>query len=278
MPSNATLFELMPLFPSGSSSAWLCFFGLCIVAYAVKRFVTKPKRCCSRTLLLDGKDLRLQEFAQPGRGEAIRLALVVGRVRFHDERIARADWPRVKLTTPYGKLPVLYVDGEPLSQNPAILRYVGKQAGLYPLRAPFSQAKVDEWLFLFDDIMAFLRPTFAMERDAQLVARAALMAAGGKLATHWQHVETRLASHTYLVTKSLTLADIACFATAATLSSGWLVGVDKAFLAQFPSVAAHKAMIASIPEVRKYYEGLPASVKESWLADKIDLDAFLPPH
>lgn len=274
--SNSTIFELMPLFPSGGSSAWLFFLGLAIVGFAVKRFVTKH---FSSHGVLAGKDLRLQSFGQPGRAEAIRLALVVGKVRFDNERIARADWPRVKLTTPYGKLPVLYVDGEPLAQSHAILRYVGKAAGLYPPRAPFSQAKVDEWIFVFDDMMAFLRPTFAMERDDQIVARKQLMAVpDGMLATLWQHVETRLAGRTYLVTSKLTLADVACFATAATLSSGWLVGIDTAFLREYPHVKAHHTMIASIPEVRKYYEGLPDTVKESWLADKIDISAFQPPQ
>jgi glutathione S-transferase len=117
-----------------------------------------------------------------------------------------------------------------------------------------------------------------MDRDDQLVARKQLMVVDGKLSTLWQHVETRLAGRTYLVTTKLTLADIVCFATAATLSSGWLVGIDKAFLREYPNVTQHKSMMASIPEVRRFYESLPESVSDSWHADKIDISAFQPPQ
>ena len=46
------------------------------------------------------------------RGEAARLAMVIGRVPFEDDRVKFADWPARKPGTPFGALPVLEVDGQ----------------------------------------------------------------------------------------------------------------------------------------------------------------------
>ena len=57
-------------------------------------------------------DLRLQYFDfNGGRGEAARLAMAIGGVPFHDDRVAIEQWPEVKGTTPFGQLPVLFING-----------------------------------------------------------------------------------------------------------------------------------------------------------------------
>jgi glutathione S-transferase len=67
-----------------------------------------------------------------GRGEPARLALSMGGVPFEDDRVPPSDWQRRKPDTPFGALPVLEVDGQPLAQSNAINRYVGKLTNLYP--------------------------------------------------------------------------------------------------------------------------------------------------
>ena len=66
------------------------------------------------------------------RGEAARLAMVIGGVPFEDDRVKFADWQARKPHTPFGALPVLEHDGQTVAQSNGINRYVGKLAGLYP--------------------------------------------------------------------------------------------------------------------------------------------------
>ena len=80
-----------------------------------------------------------------GRGEAVRLALVLGKVAFEDDRVTFEKWQQIKSQQPYGALPVLYVDGAPVAQSNAIVRYVGKLTDMYP-SDPLQAAFCDEIL------------------------------------------------------------------------------------------------------------------------------------
>jgi len=80
-----------------------------------------------------------------GRAEPIRLAFFIGGVEFNDHRIAHADWPTLKPSTPFGGIPTLEVNGVTYGQSNAQLRYAGKLGGLYPAD-PVEALKVDELL------------------------------------------------------------------------------------------------------------------------------------
>jgi glutathione S-transferase len=64
------------------------------------------------------------------RGEATRLAMVIGGVPFEDDRVKFTDWESRKPATPFGALPVLDLDGQTVAQSNGINRYVGKLAAL----------------------------------------------------------------------------------------------------------------------------------------------------
>mmetsp|Transcript_17580 Transcript_17580/g.40833 ORF Transcript_17580/g.40833 Transcript_17580/m.40833 type:complete len:144 (+) Transcript_17580:614-1045(+) len=51
-------------------------------------------------------------------------------------------------------------------------------------------------------------------------------------------------------------------------------GIDSSFLNKYPRVKEHKAMIASLPQVRKFYAEMPVVTKEAWAAASIDIRAF----
>lgn len=85
--------------------------------------------------------LRLTYFAyfnKQGAAEKVRLAFVLGGITFEDVRVAFPDWPAMKPTALYGKLPLLQIgDAEPMAQGDAMLRYAGRLAtdkgvSLYP--------------------------------------------------------------------------------------------------------------------------------------------------
>jgi hypothetical protein len=46
---------------------------------------------------------------QPGRAEATRLLLKLGKVPHEDYRFPREEWPAIKAKMPYGQVPVLEV-------------------------------------------------------------------------------------------------------------------------------------------------------------------------
>jgi glutathione S-transferase len=82
--------------------------------------------------------LKLVYFNIEGVAESVRLALVLAKIPFEDERINFQDWPQLQSTMPYGQVPVLYVgdDDIPKTQSGAMLRWVATlnapEKNLYP--------------------------------------------------------------------------------------------------------------------------------------------------
>lgn len=67
-----------------------------------------------------------------GRAEPTRLAMHLGGVPFEGHRFTFPEFADVRKSTPFGQVPTLHVDGTVVTQSDAIIRYVGKLAGLYP--------------------------------------------------------------------------------------------------------------------------------------------------
>jgi len=108
---------------------------------------------------LSGKGLELAYFNIEGLAESIRLSLNHLGVKFTDVRLSKEGFNTLKQENkfPFGQVPVLFVDGSPLAQSTAILRYVAKldtQNLLYPADAIVA-AKVDAFI---DDIIDFRSP------------------------------------------------------------------------------------------------------------------------
>ena len=103
--------------------------------------------------------LRLQYFNIEGPAEKIRLTLSIAKIPFRDDRVAFEDWPSVKPTTPYGQLPVMYVDDDAMAQSDAILRYCGRLAGLYD---ETRAREIDEAVSLVEDMRESWYPNLAV--------------------------------------------------------------------------------------------------------------------
>ena len=80
--------------------------------------------------------VKLSYFDIEGAAEPVRLAFILAGIPFEDDRIKFPQWPEFKKTTPYGQVPVLQVDDEPLkTQSPAMMRWaasVNPSKNLYP--------------------------------------------------------------------------------------------------------------------------------------------------
>ena len=156
--------------------------------------------------------LKLTYFNVEGAAEKIRLALKLGGIDFEDERIDRAQWSALKGKTPYGQLPLFTIDDfPPVTESHAILRYVGKLAGLLP-EDPILELRVEEVCGLFDDFFRSIKPSqeiFARPQDfgypadmpetekkaIQSKLRAALMAEGGEISRYLGYFESILAAN-----------------------------------------------------------------------------------
>ncbi|CAJ1378620.1 unnamed protein product [Effrenium voratum] len=200
-------------------------------------------------------------FDIAGRGEVIRLALVLGEYAFQDHRIRSDQWEgKEKQAAPYHQLPVLLIDGKPLAQTKAILRYLGKVTPfrgkyLYP-SDPLVAAKVDEVMDAFDDLWILLAPTYRIQNQTQKEQARQRLFADGEATVMIEIFEKILesSSNGYVVPQAgLSVADLMFYAFLTNIRSGFVEGLGPSLFERFPSIMKHKELIASIPEVQRYY-------------------------
>ena len=212
------------------------------------------------------KNCKLTYFAIPGRGEATRLALVIGKIPFHDHRVAFADWPSLKPTTPWGSLPFLTLaDGTTtIAQQRAILRLVGKETQLYPTDV-LSAAKVDEIMDAADDLGVKTNAIGqGLEKGEKETARKAAFETGGPIHALLEKIDTFIATNGqdgYAVGDSLSIADIFLYTGSSNLVSGMLDGVPVNALDGWPNIMKTRKIVRSHPDVVQYYNNLDSSIK-----------------
>ncbi|CAE8628247.1 unnamed protein product [Polarella glacialis] len=175
--------------------------------------------------------MTLKYFPISGRAEPIRLALLLGKFQYYDQRIEGEEWEaKHKKGTPFGQLPILVVDGKQLSQTKAILRYIGKLSMheghyLYP-QDPLQAAKVDEVMDAFDDLWILLAPTYRIEDAEQKAeARRRLFADGGEASAMVAIFEGILSqsSNGFAVPEAgFTVADLMYFSFLNVIRSGFV--------------------------------------------------------
>ncbi|KAM5159383.1 hematopoietic prostaglandin D synthase isoform 2-T4 [Callospermophilus lateralis] len=96
---------------------------------------------------------KLIYFNMRGRAEIIRYIFAYLDIKYEDHRIEHADWPKIKPTLPFGKIPVLEVDGLILHQSLAIARYFARNTDLAG-KTEMEQCQVDAIADTLDDFMA----------------------------------------------------------------------------------------------------------------------------
>jgi len=188
-----------------------------------------------------------------GRGEPVRLALAIGGIAFEDHRFSFAEFPEVRKTTPFGQVPTLEVDGVTVTQCDAMLRYAGKLAGLYPNDA-FQALLCDEVMYVVEESIVRLGPTFRMTGEEQKAARLALV--NGPMPVYLQWLEKQLLAHggEYFADNRLTVADLKVFVDIRGLNSGRLDHVPTDLVEKVaPALNAHLQRISSLPAVQAYY-------------------------
>lgn len=198
--------------------------------------------------------VKLYYFALPGRAEVTRLCLHFGGTEFEDMRFGFDEWPQHKAKMPFGQCPALEVDGKMLAQSSAMDRYLAGQAGLVPADA-WQAALADQAYHFCHDLMQPLYDTFKIkDADEKIKAREAVVAGPlkDKLAYATKLVEG--AGGGFLAGPEVSYGDLHLFSTLSTMISGWMDGVPRTLLDDWPALKAYRNKVASHPKVKSYYE------------------------
>lgn len=189
------------------------------------------------------------------RGEAARLAMVIGGVPFEDDRVKFADWQARKPHTPFGALPVLEHNGQTVAQSNGINRYVGKLAGLYPNDA-WQAALCDEAMDAVEEIATRVWSTMPLPAAEKKAQRESL--AAGPLSDSLDRLQRRLVTQggRYFADGRLTVADLKVFVWIRHLRSGQLdhVPVDLPDRVA-PQLIEHHERVMGHPAIDAYYAG-----------------------
>ncbi|MBK7002043.1 MAG: glutathione S-transferase family protein [Rhodoferax sp.] len=188
-----------------------------------------------------------------GRAEPIRLALAIGGIAFEDHRFSFHEFSEVRKTVPFGQVPVLHVDGVQVTQSDAILRYVGKLAGLYPTDT-YQALLCDEVAYVVEEAGVKLGPSFSMKGDELKAARIALVNESMPKYLGWLQKQLMARGGEYFADNRLTVADLKVFVDVHGLNSGRLDHVPTDLVERIaPALNAHMQRIAQNPAVVAYY-------------------------
>lgn len=210
--------------------------------------------------ILDGSTLSY--FGIPGRGEATRIALTLGGVKFTDERFTFPAFKAKKEAGvfPFGSVPVLTLkNGTKICQSRAIERFVSKLVGLYPscpVAAAHADAVVDACEDLSEAIMASTRGVD--KKSPEFLQKRKEVATTGKLAQSIARLEafvTKHGSDGFAVGKRLTVADVHIFHVISWLSSGFYDGIPADFADKHARLRSIRKAVGSHKVVAAYYDG-----------------------
>ena len=188
-----------------------------------------------------------------GRAEPIRLALHIAGIAFEDHRFPFSDFQEERKKTPLGQVPTLEIDGKTITQSNAILRYVGKQAELYPTDA-YQALLCDEILDAAEDCTYKIVETFPLSGDDLKTARDNLVT--GELTKYLRFIETKLIEQggEFFSDKQLTIADLKIVPIVGWVNSGMLEHIPTDLVESVaPKLNEHYQRISGLPAIQAYY-------------------------
>lgn len=197
---------------------------------------------------------KITYFKLSGLAEPIRFLLSYLKADFEDVRIARDQWPSLKQLMPFGKLPVLEIDGKVLNQSMAICRYLAKKAGL---------VGSDDWESLLIDVavdnindlrLAMAMVVFHASEETKAEKHVVLVNETGPY--FMDKFEKIVAENNgYFVNGKLSWADLYFVAILDTFI--FMVKTD--LLEGRPKLQALKERVLAIPQIKSWIEKRPSN-------------------
>ena len=220
--------------------------------------------------------IKLSYFDIEGAAEKVRLALVLSKTDFEDDRVGFADWPTVKTTTPVGSLPVMTVNDGPMrTESGAMLRWVGATFSetLYPRDKLLD---IEEAMGVVDDLSRDLMPAIysAMrpiefghpedlgktEEGKVLIRKLRERFVAEKLPVRLRRMETLMKAHggKWLVAgDEPTIADCAAVPVLRGFTRGHMDYIDTNCLNDFPTIVAYIKNFCALEGVQgRYKDGI----------------------
>ena len=187
-------------------------------------------------------------------------------MKFIDERISWPHWQEFKPTTPWGTVPILTLsDGRVIGQQRAVLRFVGKETGLYP-KDNFLAAKADELMDCVEDVNPLTSAAGrGLEMPEKEAARKAECEEGGSIYGLLHKIDDAIlkngSSQGFSVGNELTVADLFIYVGCNNLVGGIWDGVPTDCIDRFVNITQLRKSVRSHPGVSKWYDELDASIK-----------------
>lgn len=188
-----------------------------------------------------------------GRGEPVRIAFHAAGIDFEDHRISFDEFAQMRSAMRFRCTPTLEIDGVEVTQSNAMLRYVGKMAGLYP-EDDRQALYCDETMEAVEDLLHQIVLTFGLQGDELKQARKKLV--DGWMTTFIKGLGELLArgGGKYFADGRLTVADLKVFMQVRSLRSGTLDHVPTDLVDKLaPGLAGHQERIGNDPVVAGYY-------------------------
>jgi len=201
----------------------------------------------------------LTYFDIRGLAETSRWVLAVGGQAYNDVRVPRegdrAEWQKLKPTTPFGQLPTLEVDGVKLAQSNTIAHYLAREFGLAG-KSNLEQARVS---MIVDCVADVLKPVFTIftEKDETKKAEAKKKFEDD-LKTQQKYFDQFLTDNKntgYFVGNSLTLADIVYAVGLERLNDGQF----QSHLSEFPKLKQLNEKVRSNPKIAEWIAKRPVT-------------------
>ncbi|KAM9330506.1 hematopoietic prostaglandin D synthase-like [Gastrophryne carolinensis] len=186
---------------------------------------------------------KLIYFNFRGRGEIIRYIFAYKNTAYEDIRIEYSDWAAHKDSYPFGKLPVLEIDGVVYTQSLAIARYLAKQAGLTG-KTELENLRIDAIADHLDDVVALLPWTAGEEKIKEYIEKDCVPL--------FSALEKTLCDQNWFVGNHVTWADF--FLDNCT---DMIENYKPGFLNAFPKLLALKKRVQGIPEIAAWIKKRP---------------------
>ena len=202
---------------------------------------------------------KLTYFDFPGgRGEPIRIAFHAAGIDFEDHRISFDEFLQTREQMRFNCAPVLHIDGVEVTQSNAMLRYVGKMAGLYP-EDDAQALYCDEAMGAIEDLLHAIVHTFGLDGDELKAAREKLV--DGWITTYLKGLDAMLErGGDYFADNRLTVGDLKVAGITAWIEAGGLDHVPTDLVKRVaPRVSAHKDRVLGDPIVAAYYASRAAA-------------------
>ncbi|KAL5014957.1 hypothetical protein ScPMuIL_009227 [Solemya velum] len=203
------------------------------------------------------KHYKLTYFNFRGFAELARMVFAASGTEYEDCRVDReTEWPKLKPKTPQGQLPVLEVNGEVIAQSGAIARFLAKEAGMMG-ETNWEQGQIEMATDVMGDIFAAFASWFR-EKDETLKEEKRKKTVEETIPTVLSMIEKMLTNNPtgqgFMVGSSLTLADLALY-------DGLQYPIDmfNVSLDNHPKIAAHRKMIAEIPNIAGWLKQRPVT-------------------